>query len=182
MDQTWIFDRWRSSAWGGRTGPILEPMPAPELVLFVVASRISPQLRGHRDRRNPVAARASRLGRYPTGITATRPMRMRRIPPVFLTPTMSDGSPNPLRVAARFGTGVPAGDAALTDRTADDDFIGIDEGPADGVGGPRTSFPPQGTQEGLIEAAPTNRTGPRSLKTSYRRQHLTTNTMIYQTR
>lgn len=77
-----------------------------------------------------------------------------RIPPVFLTPTMPDGSPNPLRVAARFGTGVPADDAELTDRIADNDFVGIDEGPGDGVGGPRTIFSPQGSQEGLIEAAP----------------------------
>jgi tyrosinase len=77
-----------------------------------------------------------------------------RIPPVFLTPTMPDNSPNPLRVAARFGTGVPADDAELTDRIADNDFTGIDEGPADGVGGPRTIFSPHGTQEGLIEAAP----------------------------
>src|SRR5664279_1189325 len=47
-----------------------------------------------------------------------------RIPQVFLTPTMPDGSPNPLHVAARFGTGVPADDAELTDRIADNDFIG----------------------------------------------------------
>lgn len=77
-----------------------------------------------------------------------------RIPAVFLTPTMPDGSANPLRVAARFGTGVPRDDADLTDRIADNDFIGIDEGPADDVGGPRTIFSSQGTQEGLIEAAP----------------------------
>lgn len=76
------------------------------------------------------------------------------IPPVFLAPTMPDGSANPLHVAARFGTGVPADDAELTDRIADNDFTGIDEGPADGVGGPRTVFSPHGQQEGLIEAAP----------------------------
>lgn len=58
-----------------------------------------------------------------------------RIPPVFLTPTMPDNSANPLRVPARFGTGVPRDDADLTDRIADNDFIGIDEAPADGVGG-----------------------------------------------
>ena len=77
-----------------------------------------------------------------------------KVPEAFLEQTMHDGSVNPLRVAARFGTSVDPDDVDLTDRIADKDFIGIDKSPGIGVGGPRTIFSPHGHQEGLVEAAP----------------------------
>jgi tyrosinase len=76
------------------------------------------------------------------------------IPDAFLQQNLPDGSANPLLVAARFGTTVPPQDADLTDRIADNDFVGIDTGPSLGVGGPRTIFSAHGRQEGLVEAQP----------------------------
>jgi tyrosinase len=63
---------------------------------------------------------------------------------------------NPLHVEARYGTSVPAQDAELTDRIADNHFTGTDptQGSALGVGGPQTPFSHSGEAEGLIEAAP----------------------------
>jgi len=77
-----------------------------------------------------------------------------KIPDALLKPKLPDGSDNPLLVAARFGTSVPPGHADLTDRIADNDFIGLDTGPSIGVGGPRTIFSLHGTNEGLVEAQP----------------------------
>jgi len=78
------------------------------------------------------------------------------VPDAFLAQTLPDGSSNPLNVAARFGTSVDPDDVELTDRIADNDFIGTDpdQGPSIGVGGPRTRFSLGGQQEGLIEAKP----------------------------
>jgi tyrosinase len=77
-----------------------------------------------------------------------------KIPDAFLVPKLPDGSANPLHVAARFGTAVDEDDVELTDRIADNDFVGLDQGPSLGVGGPRTVFQAHGQQEGLVEAAP----------------------------
>jgi tyrosinase len=78
------------------------------------------------------------------------------VPDAFMASTLPDGSNNPLNVAARFGTAVDPDDVELTDRIADNDFIGTDpdQGPSIGVGGPRTRFSLSGQQEGLIEAKP----------------------------
>jgi tyrosinase len=77
-----------------------------------------------------------------------------QIPDAFLARSLPDGSPNPLRVKARFGTSVAPEDVDLTDRIADNHFVGSDTGPTLGVGGPRTKFSLHGQQEGLIEAQP----------------------------
>jgi tyrosinase len=77
-----------------------------------------------------------------------------KVPQAFLDHKLPDGTPNPLFAKARHGTSVAAGDVDLTKRIADNDFEGIDQGPGEGVGGPRTIFSPSGEQEGLIEAAP----------------------------
>ena len=76
------------------------------------------------------------------------------VPDAFLKKSWPHGSDNPLLVAARFGTSVAPADVDLTDRIADNDFIGIDTGPSLGVGGPRTIFSPHGQMEGLVEALP----------------------------
>ena len=79
----------------------------------------------------------------------------RTIPLAFREKFLPGGTDeNPLFVAARFGTSVAAGDVDLTNRIADNDFVGIDTGAAEGVGGPKTLFSNSGEFEGLIEAAP----------------------------
>jgi tyrosinase len=78
-----------------------------------------------------------------------------KIPPAFHEKFLPGGNDeNPLFVAARFGVSVVAGDVELTDRIADNDFMGIDTGAAEGVGGPKTPFSHSGEYEGLIEAKP----------------------------
>lgn len=81
-----------------------------------------------------------------------------KIPKPFLDKKLPGGNdPNPLYIAARYGSQVWAEDASLVGRLDDHDFEGIDPsqgGGQTGVGGPRTPFNHGGGYEGLIEAAP----------------------------
>lgn len=76
------------------------------------------------------------------------------VPPAFLARTMPDGSANPLFVAARSGRSMNRDTVRLDTQLSDGDFVGVDDGPNAGVGGPRTIFMDHGDSEGLIEAQP----------------------------
>jgi tyrosinase len=76
------------------------------------------------------------------------------VPPAFLARTMPDGSDNPLFVTARSGRSLNPDYVRLDTQLSDGDFVGIDQGPHAGVGGPNTPFMDHGDTEGLIEAQP----------------------------
>jgi tyrosinase len=77
-----------------------------------------------------------------------------KVPDAFLAQKLPDGSNNPLYVRYRYGRAVNPADVDLTDRIAENNFAGTDQGPSLGVGGPDTGFSLAGSQEGLVEALP----------------------------
>ena len=136
---------------GSAKSDVLEPVPASDLVLLAVASRLSLDLRGHRQR-------SDRLPRQPPAdwglpywnYSDTKTSGANAIPKEFTDQTMPDGSPNPLFVEARFGQGVPARDAALNRSIIFGTFVGNDANSAPpGVGGPSTPFSNSGESGGL---------------------------------
>ncbi len=78
------------------------------------------------------------------------------IPQEFTHVAMPDGSPNPLHVAARYGWGVPTGDADLSKSIIYSDFVGNTNVTTLGVGGPDTTFSHYGKASGLVEEYPHN--------------------------
>jgi len=78
------------------------------------------------------------------------------LPQEFTDQALPDGTIKPLNIAGRFGTGVPAGDAALDRSIVYDTFVGDEDGPVLGVGGPNTAFSHSGNANGLLEDYPHN--------------------------
>lgn len=87
----------------------------------------------------------------------------RRLPPEFSAPTLPDGTPNPLRVARRFGGGtlplvIPAPVVTL-EALEHDDFTGGSADIPPGFGGPATLFhhgPESDSTNGGLESGPHN--------------------------
>jgi tyrosinase len=79
------------------------------------------------------------------------------IPDAFLAPNLPDGSANALYVPARYGQGVAAQDADLSNAMFDHTFIGAaQEGTVPGFGGPDTTFSHGGEDGGWLEDQPHN--------------------------
>ena len=79
------------------------------------------------------------------------------IPDAFVAQTLPDGSQNPLLVQARYGQGVVARDADLSDAMLDETFLGAaQDGGIPGFGGPDTPFSHFGEDGGWLEDKPHN--------------------------
>jgi tyrosinase len=89
------------------------------------------------------------------------PARAGRIPPAFQAPTLPDGTPNPLRVARRYGED-GQGNVQLTQQDVslsallERGFAGGSGGGSPGFGGPKTIFSHSGNVNGRLENRPHN--------------------------